>query len=331
MKKKIAKKIREANRIALCSHIRPDADSIGSGLALYLMLKQLGKDVHYRNTDEAPFPICALPGYAAIEYLQIYPDPFDMVILVEGGTEDRTGQKHLKEYFTVNIDHHTTSAYDSDLNWVVPRAAAVGELVYDLGVELNVEFTREIGFNLYAAISSDTGSFKYSNTTCRSLNIASLLVEDCKFTPEEVSNLLFYSNHVEKVHMIQKVLSTLELQLNNRVAIIDFKRKFLDTLTLKDIETEDVISIARSIRGVDVTLFFKEIDENSFRVSIRSRDDISSQKVARLFKGGGHNHAAGFFYSGSLESGKKDVLKVIKKQFDELDAKSIKSKQIRCK
>lgn len=315
MKKKIADAIKISHRIAISSHIRPDADSIGSGLALYLMLKQLGKEVSYCNTDEAPFPISGLPAYDVIQYRQIYPESFDMLILVEGGTEDRTGQTHLEHYFTVNIDHHATSAYSSDINWVVPCAAAVGELVYDLGVELNVEFTREIGFNLYAAICSDTGSFKYSNTTCRSLNIASRLVEDCKFTPEEVSSLLFYSNHVEKVQMIQKVLSTLELRLNERVAIIDFKRKFLDTLTLKDIETEDVISIARSIRGVDVTLFFKEITDNTFRVSIRSRDDISSQEVARVFGGGGHDHAAGFFYKGNIEEGKKDVLNVINEQF----------------
>ena len=315
MKKKISDAIKKSQRIAISSHIRPDADSIGSGLALYLMLKQLGKDVSYCNTDEAPFPICALPAYDVIQFRQIYPEPFDMLMLVEGGTEDRTGQAHLDYYYTVNIDHHATSAYESDINWVVPCAAAVGELVYDLGVELGIEFTREIGFNLYAAICSDTGSFKYSNTTCRSLNIASRLVEDCRFVPEEVSSLLFYSNHVEKVHMIQKVLSTLELRLNNRVAIIDFKRKFLKTLTLKDIETEDVISIARSIRGVDVTLFFKEIADNSFRVSIRSRDDISSQEVARVFNGGGHDHAAGFFYNGKIEDGKKDVLKVINAQF----------------
>lgn len=316
MKKKIADAIRKARRIAISSHIRPDADSIGSGLALYLMLKQLGKEVDYCNTDEAPFPISALPAYDVIKYRQIYPEPYDMVILVEGGTEERTGQIHLGDYFTVNIDHHATSAYSSDINWVVPCASAVGELVYDLGVELNVEFTRQIGFNLYAAICSDTGSFKYSNTTCRALNIASRLVEDCRFAPDEVSSLLFYSNHVEKVHMIQKVLSTLEVRLNKRVAIIDFKRKFLNTLSLKDIETEEVISIARSIRGVDVTLFFKEIEDNSFRVSIRSRDDISSQEVARNFNGGGHDHAAGFFYNGKLADGKKDVLKAIKTQFD---------------
>lgn len=316
MKKKIAEAIKKAKRIAISSHIRPDADSIGSGLALYFMLGQLGKDVHYYNTDKAPFPLTGLPGHEVIQYGQIYPMPFDLVLLIEGGTQDRTGQKHLDDYFTVNIDHHPTSAYESDINWVVPNAAAVGELVFELAGQLNIQFTREIGFNLYAAISSDTGSFKYSNTTHKSLHIASQLVKKCNFRPEEVSNLLFYSNHYEKVQMLQKVLSTLELHLDNRVAVIDFKRNYLKTLTLKDIETEDIISIARSIQGVEVTLFFKEIETDYFRVSIRSRDDISSQQVARMFNGGGHDHAAGFFYKGKIRDAKRDILEVIKKQFD---------------
>ena len=114
--------------------------------------------------------------------------------------------------------------------------------------------------------------------------------------------------------MIQKVLSTLELSLNKRVAIIIFKRHFLNDLSLKDIETEDIISIARSIKGVSVTLFFKEIEENFYRVSIRSKSDISSHGVAKMFNGGGHDHAAGFFYRGDLKSGKKEILNVIKKQ-----------------
>ncbi|MCP4214545.1 MAG: bifunctional oligoribonuclease/PAP phosphatase NrnA [bacterium] len=314
MKKKISDVINKSKRIAISSHIRPDADSIGSGLALYLMLKQMGKDVHFCNTDPAPFPLTSLPGYDNIEFRQIHPESFDALLLVEGGTQDRTGQAHLDKYFTVNIDHHATSAYDSNINWVVPEAAAVGELVYELGLQLGIKLNRDIGFNLYAAISSDTGSFKYSNTTHKSLHIASQLVKTCNFTPEEVSNLLFYSNHVEKVRMIRKVLSTLKLHLDNRVAIIDFKRKFLDNLSLKDIETEDVISIARSIIGVEVTLFFKEIRANFFRISIRSRDYVSSQKVARSFHGGGHDHAAGFFYEGSITSAKRDILAVIREQ-----------------
>jgi phosphoesterase RecJ-like protein len=314
MKKKVAKEIKKANKVAISSHVRPDADSIGSGLALYLMLRQMGKTVAYYNTDKAPFPLTNLPAHDVIKIGQIHPEPFDILMLIEGGTEDRTGLDHIEEYFTINIDHHATSAYDSNLNWVDPSVSAVGELVYLLGLELGIEFTRDIGFNLYAAISSDTGSFRYSNTTHHSLAIASTLVKQCNFSPYEVSDLLFYSNHFEKVKMIERVLSTLELRLDNKVAIIYFKREFLSTLSLKDIETEDIISFARSIIGVEVTLFFKEIDDDFYRISIRSRGSISSQKVAKAFKGGGHDHAAGFFYRGKIEKANDEITAVIKEQ-----------------
>jgi len=315
MKKKTAEVVKNSQRIAITCHIRPDADCIGSGLALFYMLKQMGKDVFFYNIDKAPFPLTELPGYHVIEYRQIYPSPFDIVVLLEGGTEDRTGMNHLDKYFTVNIDHHATSSHCCNINWIDSGAGAAGELVYDLAKELNIKWTREIGFNLYAAISSDTGSFRYSNTTARGLHIASELVKKCHFAPVEVSDLLFNSNHLEKVQMIQKVLATLELQLDNRVALIVFKREFLNHLSLKEIETEDVISIARSIRNVEVTLFLKEIEDNHFRVSIRSRGDICSQEVARTFNGGGHPHAAGFFFKGDLASAKKEIIGVVKKQF----------------
>jgi phosphoesterase RecJ-like protein len=314
IKKKVAELIRNSKRIAITCHVRPDADCIGSGLALFFILKQLGKDVHFFNIDKSPFPLTELPGYDQIEIRQIYPDPFEIVVLIEGGTEDRTGMNHLDKYYTINIDHHAACSRCCNLNWVAPDACAAGELVYELANELSIQWTRDIGFNLYAAVSSDTGSFKYSNTTAKALEMASRLVKKCQFTPVEVSDLLFNSNHLEKVQMIQKVLSTLELRLNNKVAMIAFRRNFLTRLSLNDIETEDVISIARSILGVNVTLFFKEIEDNYFRVSIRSRGDICSQEVAKAFKGGGHPHAAGFFFKGNIETAKKEILRVVKKQ-----------------
>ena len=111
--------------------------------------------------------------------------------------------------------------------------------------------------------------------------------------------------------MIPKILSTLEIKLNKRVSIIEFKRNFLKDLNLKDIETEDIISIARSIKGVEVTLFFKEIDDDLYRVSIRSKGEFSSQRIAQVFNGGGHDHAAGFFYKGSILNGKEQILSII--------------------
>jgi phosphoesterase RecJ-like protein len=314
MKTRIAEKISRARTIAISSHVRPDADSIGSGLALNLMLKQMGKTTSYRNADRAPHPLDRLPGYGDIIIRQIHPDPFDLVILLEGGNEERTGQKNLKNYFSINIDHHATSSNDADINWVVPEAAAVGELVYELGLEMKVTFSRDIAFNLYAAIASDTGSFKYSNTSTTSLAIASDLASRGGFPPCQVSNLLFNSNSHEKIRMLTRVLSTLELAEGDRVAMIDFQRTFLDQLSLKDIETEDVIAIARSIDSVQVLLFFKEIADNYFRVSIRSRNDFSARQVAQAYNGGGHHHAAGFFYRGELAVAKKEILALVQKQ-----------------
>lgn len=314
MKAKIAEKLRAVQRVAIASHVRPDADSIGSGLALAMMLRQLGKDVRYCNTDPAPRPLSRLPGYDLIEHRQFHPEPFDAVVLIEGGTEERTGQKRLHDYFTINIDHHGTSVNDADLNWVVPEAAAVGELIYELGLELGVTFDRAIAYNLYAAIVSDTGSFKYSNTSYRALYIASELVRIGNFAPADVSNLLFNSNPLEKIQMMTRVLSTLEMAMDDRVAMIEFRRSFLPALNLREIETEDIVAIARSINDVQVLLFFKEIEDGLYRVSIRSRNDISAQKVAQFFKGGGHHHAAGFFYQGDLLSAKRDILAVIRDQ-----------------
>jgi len=311
---RIVKKINESKRICITSHIRPDGDSIGSGLALYLMLKQMGKDVYFYNVDKAPYPLTELPKYEVIEYKQIYKEDFDIVVLIECAGEKRNGQKNLESFFTINIDHHSTSERDSNINWIEPEVSAVGELIFELGKALNIDFTREISFNLFAAISSDTGSFKYSNTSDKSLFIASELVRMGKFKPYEVSDLLFNSNPYEKVKMISKVLSTLEMHLNNQVSIITFKRDYLKDIDLKDIETEDIITIARSIDGIKVTLFFKEIDDNYYRVSIRSKGDVNSQEIAKKFNGGGHNHAAGFFYKGDLQDSKKVVLKEIEKQ-----------------
>lgn len=310
----IKDKINKANKIVISSHIRPDADSIGSGLALMHILKQLGKDVSYYNTDRAVFPLTELPGYNSINIDQVYPKEFDLFFLIEGGTESRTGQKNLDHYSTVNIDHHASSSKDSDLNWVEPNAAAVGVLIYELAISLGVEITKPIGFNLYAAISSDTGSFKYSNTTERALRIASEIIKKSRIFPDEVSDLLYNTNSYQKVMLLQKVLSTLELHLQGQVSIIELKQEFLGSYDIKNVETEDIVAVARSIGSLKATLFFKEIKGDFYRVSIRARGDFNAQKIAQAYNGGGHKHAAGFFYNGDIDKAKKELLKLINKE-----------------
>ncbi len=311
MKKEIARKIFEAKNIALSSHIRPDADCVGSGIALCLMLEQLGKNVSFRNSDRASFPITEFPGFDRVEYKQIYPDNFDLVILLEGGSEDRHEQKNLSEYFTINIDHHVTSSTISDLNWIDPEASAVGELIFDLGKELKIEFTKEIGFNLYAAIASDTGSFKYSNTSYHALKTASEVVKRSGIEPHLVSDLIFNSNPAEKVVLIRKILATLEFHHKGEMAFIFCSADFIDSGSIDDYETEDIISIVRSVIGVKVVLFLKEIGSDLFRASVRSKGDFSASAIAAHFNGGGHGHAAGFFFTGKFAEAKKEITNII--------------------
>ena len=316
MKKEIVKKILASENIAISSHVRPDPDCIGSGIALCLMLEQLGKKVSFRNSDMAVFPITEFPGFNRIECKQISPDPFDLIILLEGGSEDRHGQKGLSEYFTINIDHHATSSTISDMNWIDPEASAVGELIFELGLELNIEFTEEIGFNLYAAIASDTGSFKYSNTSYRALNTASKIVKRSGIEPHLVSDLIFNSNPAEKVILTRKILSTLKFQHNGEMAYVFCREDFVDSGNIDDYDTEDIISIVRSILGVKVVLFLKEIGDNLLRASLRSKGNFSASDVAGHFDGGGHGHAAGFFYNGSLEDAEKEITIVILEQLE---------------
>ncbi len=314
MIKDIVKKIMAAENIAVSSHVRPDPDCIGSGIALCLMLEQLGKKVSFRNTDMAVFPITEFPGFNRVECKQISPDPFDLIILLEGGSEDRHGQKGLSEYFTINIDHHATSSTISDMNWIDPEASAVGELIYELGLELDIEFTEEIGFNLYAAIASDTGSFKYSNTSYRALNTASEIVKISGIEPHYVSDLIFNSNPVEKVVLTRKILSTLKFLYNGEMAYVFCRKNFIDSGNIDDYDTEDIISIVRSILGVKVVLFLKELGNNLLRASLRSKGDFSASEVAGHFNGGGHGHAAGFFYNGSLEEAEREITSVVFRQ-----------------
>lgn len=312
----ICSALKQAEKIAISAHVRPDGDAIGSGLALLEMLRQLGKEVHFCNADNAPFPLSRLPYYETVEHRQVFPEQFDLLILLEGATSCRCGQENLDRYFTINIDHHATSSREATLNWVDSQAAAVAELIYMLGKRLSIRFSPSMGFNLYAAIISDTGCFKYSNTTFRTLFIAADLVKSCGFDPAAVSDLIFNSNPLEKIRMLRQVLNTLQIHLDGQVATIFFRKSFMEKLQLKDVDTEDVVAIVRSIHGVNMTLFFKETDDGQLRVSIRSRGQANAQRVACEFGGGGHQHAAGYNFSGTVEQAVARSLEVIRKQLE---------------
>ena len=157
IRKKIAEKIKSSQTIAITSHLRPDGDSIGSGIALYLMLKALGKEVRYINRELPGLPLCKLPFFSVIEEGEIDPQLFDLVILIECSTEDRSGQKNLDKYFRILIDHHLSNDGKVELNWVNHHEAAVSVMVYELAEDLGVTVDKTMASLLYCALVSDTG------------------------------------------------------------------------------------------------------------------------------------------------------------------------------
>lgn len=309
----IKDKILKSGRIAITSHLRPDGDSISTGLALFYMGQLLGKEMAVINEDETPIPFNLLHGADEIKIGQIPSQGFDLVILLECANVSRSGQKKVNNYFKINIDHHHSNDYYADINWVLPQASAVAEMVYTLGERLNLKFTAQIADLLYCGIVSDTGSFQFSNTTARSFEVCSHLIKKGA-TPTRISELLFHNNPPEKIKLLGKVLSTLQMNEKNNIAIITMFKKDLQSLNLDKIDTEDITSLARSIKDVQVVLFYKEIEKDKFRVSVRSKGNADAAWIAEHFGGGGHFHAAGFTAVGKY----KELIKEIPIQVDRL-------------
>ncbi len=302
----IREKILGSRRIVITSHLRPDGDSICTGLALAGMIELLGKKARIINHDPTPYPFCHLPDARGITIGQIPAQGFDLVILLECANVGRSGMRNVDGLFKVNIDHHYSNDSYADINWIDPEAPAVGEMAFLLGRKLGIPFTPRIAGHLYCAIVSDTGSFQFSNTTARAFAASRELVS-LGASPIETTEFLFNTNSPEKIRLLGQVLSTLQLNSRGNIATIAMFQENLRVLGLKEIDTEDITTLARSIKGVEMVLFFKEMSKDTYRVSVRSKGKVNAAAIAESFDGGGHVHAAGFTVFGPYERLIRDV------------------------
>jgi phosphoesterase RecJ-like protein len=297
----IKEKILKSQKIAVTSHLRPDGDSICSSLALHFMGEMLGKQMDVYIKDPLPFPFNNFPDTERIRISKMAQEEYDCIILLECANVSRSGQENLDRYFKINIDHHHSNDYYADINWVDPESAAVACMIFQLGEELGIAFTPKIATQLYSAIVSDTGSFQFSNTKAHAFEICFRLVS-YGAVPIQVSEMLYNNNPWEKIKLMGQVLSTLIMSDKGDIAVITMFKRYLDNLNLSEIDTEDITTLARSIKGARMVLFFKEMKPDTFRVSIRSKASANSALVAEHFGGGGHLHAAGFTVTGKYDN-----------------------------
>jgi phosphoesterase RecJ-like protein len=292
---------------AITSHMRPDGDGLGSGLALYWMLTSLGKDVEVVLRDRIPPAYTILPGS---EDVFVQPDltrEYDAVFLMECSDVERPGLPSLKNQFVVNIDHHSTTEDFGQINWIDPTAGAVGEMIYNLAKALGIEFTKEIAECIYTAILTDTGSFHFSNTTERTLKIASELVR-LGVEPARISQALFYSYPFSRIKLLGLVLSTIERDESGKIAWVTVNQETMYEADASEEDSDGIVNHALSIDEVEAVAFFKELSTGVYRISLRSKGKNNVAKVAELFGGGGHRNAAGCRISGNLEEIKQRVI-----------------------
>ncbi len=316
MDREIVKLIAQAGGIAIFPHVSADGDAIGSSLALALALKNAGKKVIVYLEENIPTVYRFLPGIELACFYDTQDEVMDINIALDTGDVGRLGTRgdaFFEAPCTINIDHHVTNTKFALLNFVDDMSASTGEIVYTLLKKLKLGIDRDIAACLYTAVSTDTGGFKYSNTTSETHRIASELLAT-GIDIGELSQRIFDNTTYTKLKLTQKAIELLELHENAKLAAVAISQADLQATGAKDEDCDGIVNIGRSIEGVEVSVLVKEKNAEEVRVNLRSKTHVDVSEVAAAFGGGGHKRAAGCTVKGSLQEVKEQMIKVLKEK-----------------
>jgi phosphoesterase RecJ-like protein len=310
----IAEALAGRQDILVASHLRPDGDALGSTIAFALWLESQGKTVTALNEDGMLAKFQYLPRYEMVAAPNGTRRKYDAVVALDTSVKSRLGTVLDAINGTdvwINMDHHVSNERFADLNYIDSVSPATGQIVFEFLVTAGAEITREIAENLYAAISTDTGSFQYPNTTARTFRVAAKLIE-AGVNVGELSKAMYDSQPRRRLELLRHALNTVRFIAGGRVA--SFSLSLADTKRLGVLpeDNEGIIDHLRSVNEVVAAVFFEELDGAKVRVSARSKDSrVDVCKVCKLFGGGGHSLAAGARMKGPLEVAEKLFLKAL--------------------
>ena len=313
MMNRIVEIIHACNTFLITAHVRLDGDALGSELALWSVLRALGKRAVVYNQDKIPDVYAFLPGAAEIVHALNDVAAFDAAFILDCSDLDRVGDeaeriKYVKEI--VNIDHHVSNTYFSKVSLVDVDASSTGEILHRIIAKLGVSLTPEIATNLYTAILTDTGAFRYSNTKSDTLRVAAELVE-AGADPRRVAENIYETKPLAQIRLLKDALNTLEIHDEGTVGFVVVTQKMLEATGALPEYTDGIVDLARSVKGVEVAAFFQEMAPRYYKVSLRSKGQINVEKVARKFGGGGHINAAACRIDGDIDYVKNELLRTI--------------------
>ena len=311
----LAREFVPGRRVALSTHMNADGDGCGSEIALARMLAQRGLDV--RIVNPTPWPKLfdfllddgikemSAKGTAALRGI-------DLLIVVDISDVKRLGvlteSVRKLDVPKLVIDHHIASDDPAgNIIFTDTTACATGELVYDLACTLDFEITPPVAQALYAAILTDTGSFRFSNTTPRCHAMAADLLA-AGVDPEEMYIRIYASAPPGRVHLLADVLSTLGVDEQRGLAWLSMGSGALEKYDVRQEDLDGIVEHARSIAGTRMALFFRDLGYGKVKISFRSTGEVDVNAFARQFGGGGHAKAAGALIAGSLEEVRERVI-----------------------
>ena len=298
--------LRTQNTFAIVPHINPDADAMGSCYAVQHVLERMGKKAVVFVEEELPRYLSFLHGNCSV-FTQA--EPYDVCLCIDCGDLGRTGARGAlldMAKIGVNIDHHYANTNYAAVNLVDASASSSGEICYGLLSELGEPITPAVGACLYSAICADTGGFKYSNTTSKTMRIAADLLE-LGIDLAGISKRLFDTESYASFQLKGEIINNIRLYCNGLVGTASVTMAMMARYGVNSKDIDNIVDLARKVDGVEVAVSFKEC-EKGIKISLRSNEFIDVSKIAEKFGGGGHVRAAGLLMETDLETAQSQLL-----------------------
>jgi phosphoesterase RecJ-like protein len=301
----IADVLRKHESFVVLSHVRPDGDALGSEIAMGLALQKMGKKVKVWNEEGLLEKFSFLPGGEIVSLPPNEREDFDVVLALDTATRQRLGDNCLaavgQAKTWINIDHHPSNPRYGDLVHIDGIAPATGQILFELLQSQDLPLDESIAENLFAAISTDTGSFQYPNTTSRTFEIAADILR-CGIKVGELSQKLYESYPRRRIELLRVLLDRMRFDADGKVASFSLPIATANELGVIPEDNEGLIDHLRAIQGVIIAIFFEELEDGKVRVSMRSKDERADVcEICLRFKGGGHKLAAGARVPGALD------------------------------
>lgn len=309
----IVEEIKKAESIVVLTHETPDGDAIGSSLAMYNALKQIGKNVDV-IIPECPRNFNFLTGYNEIKKEGKITN-YDLAITVDCATIERLNG--WQDYFdranaTINIDHHTKNGMFADYNYVNPASPACAQILIIVLEALNIKINKEIGECLLTGIITDTSGFKYQGVSSETFQFVAWLMQ----AGVNVSNVYKKALQIKTKSSfeLEKIaMNRLEFLEDGKIAFTYITKQDEISVNAEPGDHEGIVEKGRDVEGVEVSAFLRQIEDKTYKVSLRANDYVNVSDVAMVFGGGGHVKAAGCKINGTPEQIKTTLVKVIKK------------------